>query len=246
MARAVSKAGIVPILTRLAIQGGGGPISVRRPVTADGRYQLLHTVDAKGEVDRLVMAMWVSMTAPKGRTHSPEIGEPVWIGKVYAEHVFTRLFAPPEQRKVLSFALPELAGAGIPAVPPDRYDWRPGEQLLMLPDGAKPLDRSPEPDDHVTVFGVMHTDSNHHVNSLVYPRLFEEAALRRFATHERSAALLARQVEVAYRKPCFAGDKMRIELQAYVDADGAPCAVGTFIPADGGRPHCWMRMAFAP
>ena len=31
------------------------------------------------------------------------------------------------------------------------------------------------------VFGVVHTDSNHHVNSLVYFRLFEEAALRRFA-----------------------------------------------------------------
>src|SRR5205823_12900006 len=50
---------------------------------------------------------------------------------------------------------------------------------MMELDGARALDEV-APDDFAETFGLVHTDSNHHVNSLVYIRLFEEAALRRF------------------------------------------------------------------
>jgi acyl-CoA thioesterase FadM len=61
----------------------------------------------------------------------------------------------------------------------------------------------------------VHTDSNMHVNSLVYVRLFEEAALRRFAALGKGSALLGRMLDIAYRKPCFAGQTMRVVGQAF-------------------------------
>ena len=75
--------------------------------------------------------------------------------------------------------------------------------------GADALDRA-SPDETLIVFGLVHTDSNQHVNSLVYMRLFEEAVLRRFAALGLPEPVLARRLEIAYRKPCFAGDRMHV------------------------------------
>ncbi len=233
--------GVVPILTRFVIEGGQGPVSVRRPLSAQGCYQLAHTVDERGVVDRIMLNMWLRLAAPLARTHGPpppRAGELVGVGRVFGEHVFTRAFAPPAQRKVLRLDVP-----GLPPVPPDRYLWRPPVEMLVLPPGARPLDAAPVPDPVVHVFGLTHTDSNQHVNSLVYPRLFEEAVLRRLAAHGRSSALLARFAEVGYRKPCFVGNHVRILVQAFEDAEGVG-AVGVYVPeADlGARPYCYLRM----
>src|SRR5262245_58386931 len=98
--------GIVPILTRFVMEGGGGPVSVRKPLDAAGRYQLAHTVDAAGAVNRLILNIWVDVHAPIGRTHGPHpphAGEEVRVGRAFAEHVFTRPFGPPPLRKVLRF-----------------------------------------------------------------------------------------------------------------------------------------------
>src|SRR5687768_5620972 len=40
---AIARDGIVPILSRLVIEAGGGPISVRHPLEAHGRVKLGHT-----------------------------------------------------------------------------------------------------------------------------------------------------------------------------------------------------------
>ena len=97
-----------------------------------------------------------------------------------------------------------------------------------------------------SAFGLAHTDSNQHVNSLVYPRLFEDAALRRFAALGKlKPPVLARHVEAAFRKPCFAGERYVIALQAFTIA-GKLGAVGAFL-SDGSvtaRPHCCVRMMF--
>jgi hypothetical protein len=235
-ARANAHAGIIPILTRLTIEGGGGPVSVRRPVTAAGGYQMAHTVDTDGRVNRLLLNTWASMTAPVGRTNPPQppnAGEPVFVGRVFGEHVLTRPFAPREERKVL-----RMAEGPWPEVPEDRAPWRPYERMLELPMGARPLDGGLEPDDAPIVFSLLHTDSNQHVNSLVYPRLFEEAVARRLAAHGRDSAFLARFIDTAYRKPCFAGQRVRVLLRAY-EREGRPGAVGVFVPEDarGARPH---------
>jgi hypothetical protein len=228
-ARAHAHLGIVPILSRLVIESGGGPISVRKPVTAAGAFQLAHTVDEAGATSRLLLEMWATVTGPAGRTHGPapaDAGAPVAIGRVFGEHVFTRLFAPPGERKVLRFP-----PGPWPEVPEPRRAWRPPEALLELPAGAAWLEERLTPDDAPVVFGLAHTDSNHHVNSLVYPRLFEEAALRRLAALGRPTRLLGRAVEVAYRKPSFAGQKARIVLRAF-ERGATVGAVGVFVPGD--------------
>jgi hypothetical protein len=241
---AATRSGLVPILTRFVIEGGDGPISVRWPLSASGRYQLAHTVE-HGEVDRVLFNIWVSATAPLGRMHGPppdRAGEAAFAGRVFAEHVFTRLFAPPDQRKVRRLDID-----GLEPVPEARWTWRAPEAVLTLPAGARPLDATLEPDDTAIVFGLTHTDSNQHVNSLVYPRLFQDAVLRRLHAHGRPVAVLARRLEVAYRKPCFAGDRVRFLLQTYLDGERVG-AVGILVP-DGqpdAKPYCTIQMTLTP
>lgn len=232
------RSGIIPILTRLTLEGGG-TVSTTEPLDARGAYQLAHSLDADGNVDRLIMRLWVTLSAQR------VTGEPVFVGRAYAEDVFTRLFAPPSERKVSRFAT-----EGLPDVPPTCVTWRAPEVVLELPEGAEPIDAEPVVDPAPLVFGLAHTDSNQHVNSLVYPRLFEEAALRRFDTLGRASNLLARYADVGYRKPCFAGDRMRVVLRAF-RLDGRLGAVGGFIPQAAvpregapmlNRYHCFLRM----
>ncbi len=235
-------AGILPILTRFIVEGGGGPVSVRWPLEGDGRYQLAHAANPDGSVKHLMLNMWCSMTGPAGRTYGPppaNAGQQIFVGRVMAEHVFTKLFAPPAERKIVRFDID-----GLPAVPPDRHAWRPPETVLELPPGARPLDELFIPDAAPVVFGLNHTDSNRHVNSLVYPRFFQDAALRRFAAHGLDPNVLARRLEIAYRKPCFAGQRVRILLRAFQLGDELGAA-GMVVPEDTDKPFCTVNMTFA-
>ncbi|WP_437287941.1 hypothetical protein [Sorangium sp. So ce406] len=248
----MSAQGVIPILTRLIIEGGEGPIAAREPLQLRGRYQLAHTEDAAAEVNRLILAMWLSASARRSRTYGPPppgAGEQIQVGRVFAEHVFTRPFAEAGARKVLRFESPDL-----PAVPPDRYAWRSPEALMGLPEGAEPLDAEPTLDPIPVAFGLDHTDGNQHVNSLVYPRLFAEAALRRLSAQGHGTAVLARRVELAYRKPCFAGLRARIVLRTFA-MGSALGAVGALVPdppekaasaAPDARAYCYIRTLFEP
>jgi hypothetical protein len=237
--------GIVPILSRMIVvrspDGGEAPISVNHSVEAQGLWQLAHTVDERGAVDRLILNLWVDLHGTIARTYGPRperAGERVVVGRVFAEHVFTRLFAEPGARKVVAFDFP-----GMPRVPETRHEWRDPARLLDAPERATALDDALEEDATPIVFGLAHTDSNQHVNSLAYPRLFEEAVLRRLAARGRDTRTLSSAYEIAFRKPCFAGDVARVSLRAFADGDGV-AAVGAFTSAAAGiaRPHCWVRM----
>jgi len=109
--------------------------------------------------------------------------------------------------------------------------------------------RDPEAtaDDPIRVtFGVTHTDGNQHVNSLVYPRLFEEAALRRFAATGRSTTVLARKLDIAFRRPSFAGDSVRVVLGMWESAGRIVCT-GAFLGEDENdlaRARVYVQMAF--
>jgi acyl-CoA thioesterase FadM len=102
------------------------------------------------------------------------------------------------------------------------------------------------------VFGLVHTDSNMHVNSLVYLRVFEEAALRRFATLGRGASLLGRTLDIAYRKPCFAGQTMRVVQQAFEEQGRLGVAAVLVDEKEAvsdetlarAKPHAYVRMTF--
>jgi len=240
-----SPRGAYPILSRVVAESGEGPIAVHAQIEARGFYHLAHTVGADGEVDRILLAMWARAGGPLGRTHGPQpadAGRPIEVGRVFAEHVFTRPFGPPEERKVRAL---EIDGERV--VPPARYPWQRPEAALELPAGAVALDPEPVLDPSSTVFGLDHTDSNQHVNSLVYPRLFIEAALRRLDAHGLATPpLLARASEIAYRKPCFAGERVRVRVQGFT-LDGQPGAACTLL-ADttaGEKPRCFARILFA-
>lgn len=242
--------GIIPILSRFVLEGGAGPLSVWRPVEGDGRFQLAHTVGANGAVERLVLNMWCRVYGEAGRTHGAQpknAGERILAARIFAEHVLTRPFGPPDKRKVSRIDVP-----GLPEVPPDRYAWRPPEASAELPPGAKWLDDAFSLDTTPVVFGLDHTDSNQHVNSLVYPRLFVEAALRRLWDHGRRTPLIARRAEIAFRKPSFAGERVRVALRAF--ADEKEVGVSTILvsdeeasrPLSDARPRVFARIWFAP
>ena len=247
-ASALAAEGTLPILSRFVIESGEGPLSVMSKVEGEGRFQLVHTVGATGAVERLMLNMWCNVYGESGRTNGPRpanAGERVLAGRVYAEHVFTRPFAPPEARKVTRFSTP-----GLPEVPPDRATWRPPQASIELPAGARWLDDTFTLDGAPVVFGLDHTDSNQHVNSLVYPRLFVDAALRRLWDHGRKSPLLARAAEIAYRKPSFAGERVRVALRAFAREDVAGVAAILLSdeeangPIEKASPRVFARMWF--
>ncbi len=245
---ALAAEGIVPILSRFALEGGDSPISVLSKVEGEGRFQIAHTVGGDGAVERLVLNMWCCVYGEAGRMHGPapkNAGERLLAARIFAEHVITRPFGPPEARKITRLSVP-----GLPEVPPDRYAWRPPEASSELPPGARWVDDAFTLDPTPVVFGLDHTDSNQHVNSLVYPRLFVEAALRRLWDQGRKNLLLARAAEIAYRKPSFAGERVRVALRTFErdDAVGLAAILVSDEEAHGPlsktRPRVFARMWF--
>jgi len=225
--------GILPILRRLIVTGEQGPFSVHAPLHVTGTWRLARETDG----ERIFLGMWLEARAPLGSTLAappPPDAERVLVGRIYAEHIITRPFAPPAERKVTRLDAP-----GLPSVPEDLQVFEEAEALIA----GHPLAPAGE-----HVFGLLHTDSNQHVNSLVYPRLFEEAVVR--ALSERTdvpnfSALVARTLELRYRKPFFTGERAAIALHAGAVTGGPQraAAVGTFAPTGAAlKPSCTIAM----
>lgn len=236
--------GIVPILTRLAMQAMGGPVAVHTPFEADGCYQLAHTHDAARTVNRVLLNAFVDLHAPLGHTHLPRPATPgptALVGRAFAEHVFTRPWHPSGERKVI--ALPTADG---PLVPGPTLPFREAIATLSVPGPVTWLDAQLRLDPTPLTFGLTHTDSNQHVNSLVYPALFEDAGLRRLMeVGYDTRALLVDSIDVAFRKPCFAGQRMYIWLRAF-ERSGKPGVVAYLGPKDcePQRAHCFCALTF--
>ncbi len=205
--------GILPILSRLQGQTLQGPISAASSLEVEAWYRLGFTRDSEGAVSRLLLLCGTDLFAPKGATHDPQpegAGERIHVGRVFAEHVFTRPFGPIAQRKVTSFDVqkPEV-------VLGEEYAFASAASTLQPPEGAEWLEPEFRADVAPTVFGLGHTDPNHHVNSLHYPPLFESAALRCLEAQDIATRnLRLSDFNVAYRKPCFPGDILRIHVRA--------------------------------
>lgn len=209
--------GILPILQRLTIRGERGPFSVTVPIECSGTWRIAREADG----ERLFLDMWLEARAPHASTLGsapPAEAERVLVGRAYVEHVFTRPFASPAERKVT-----RLDVRGLPPVPEDTRPFASAEALIAE-------HRLTTVREHR--FGLMHTDSNQHVNSLVYPRLFEEALT------EQDPGLLADAVELRYRKPFFAGDRAVLSL-----AHGERgVAFGAFTAPGAERPNAAVSM----
>jgi hypothetical protein len=213
-------------------------------VEGRGAYTLSHTTDDNNVATRVLFTIYAALTGRVGHTHGeppPNAGERISLGAIEAEHVFTRPFGDRANRRVHS--LPE--GCGLPSVPGERSEWRAPARLTTPPNDARRLDREPRLARRV-LFGLAHTDSNRHVNSLVYPSLFEEMALERLdELGVATAGLQVRDLEIAYRKPCFAGDRVEVMLQALRSGDRVG-AVGSFVPVgrEDRRPHGYVQIWF--
>ena len=244
MERLAREHGMLAILTRFRMRCGGGPVSVTETVEGTGVHQWSHTVDEHDVVNRIVFQIHASLHGRVGRTHGAapaNAGQPVELGSIVAEHVFTRPFVDASDRRVV--ALPP--DCGLPSVPEARTTWGVPARLATPPNDARRLDREPRLARRV-LFGLTHTDSNQHVNSLVYPALFEDMALERL--HELgvpTADLKVRDLELAYRKPCFAGERVEVVMQALRTEDRFG-VVGAFVPLDreDRRPHCYLQAWF--
>ena len=237
------KQGIVPILSRLVLESEAIAVSFTAPLEGAGRIEVAHERDAAGHVSALFLNGFAEIWGMSSRRNAAHGGKPkqlVRVGRAFGEHVLTRPFGDPSERKVLAFDV-----FGQPAVPSAQHQRERVDQTASLPPGAQPLDLDFRPDEAVWTFGLAHTDLNQHVNSLVYARLFEEAALRRCALHSRNRGLLARRLELTYRKPCFAGENLVCMVQSYV-LEGEVGAIGYLAPA--GTPpqsaNCSFRLQF--
>lgn len=250
LGRMAMRHGIRSILTRVVMEGGSDPISPREAAHTEVRWRLEHTKNDDGEVERVLLNTWLVTTAPRRESDNPVsggTGDRVVAARAYGQHVFTKpLVKPPNHR------VSRLEDESLPAVPERRGRWLAPEELLAVPESAEAIDESPRLDPTPIVFGLAHTDGNQHVNFLTYPRLGEDAALRRLYDDGVRTPLLARRAELGYRKPCFAGDRMRMALQAFRAGEGRGVIVA-FVPEsddlpregdwkDFGRAHCTARI----
>jgi hypothetical protein len=227
-------AGIVPILTRLTINSLEQPIRVDRPIESRTGFALAHDLQGT-DVSRLFMNIWCEIRGVAGKLgRNPTAGDLSLAGTLFAEHTYTRLLAAPDQRKVTRFGVD-----GLPDVPEMRYAAPAPTTAHDAPEGARWIDElAPDPAEYA--FTLDQTDSNQHVNSLVYIRVFHDALNRRLAATGRPMRLRSRAVDIAYRKPCFAGDKVRASLRLFEYADGLGAA--GLIAGDDGKPRCFVRV----
>ena len=228
--------GVIPILTRLTLESREQPIRVDRPVQCRAGFELAHARSGD-DVTRLFMNVWAEVTGVAGRIGPrPPSGELAMAGTVFAEHTFTRPLAPPDQRRVT-----RLDAEGWPAIPSARYDAPAPETAQEPPAGARwTSDVATDPAE--VVFTLDQTDSNQHVNSLVYIRIFLDAAQRQIAHAGHALKIRSRAVDIAYRKPCFAGDRVRAQVRLF-ELAGALGAAGSIVGADG-KPRCYVRVLY--
>jgi hypothetical protein len=226
-------AGVIPILTRMTINTLDQPLRVDRPNESRTGFTVAH--DRQGDDTRLYMMTWCEIRGVAGKHgRNPTAGELALAGTVFSEYVFTRPFAPPDQRKVT-----RLGVDGYPDVPELRYAAPPPASASEAPAGATYLDEL-APDSADYAFTLDQTDLNQHVNSLVYIRIFHDALNRRLAAHGRPLKLRSKAIDIAYRKPCFAGEHVRASLRLFEHADGLGGA-GLIAGADG-KPRCFVRV----
>lgn len=239
---------ILPILSRFIVEAGAAPFSVTTPLDTEAVIQFAHTLGADGQIERLMLNMWCSVHGEAGRTHGffvPNAGERLFAGRVFAEHVLTRPFDPPETRRVTEFDIP-----GFPPVPEARYSWQAPEMFMQLPANAEWIDEAFKLEPAPVVFGSDRTDSNMHVNSLVYFRMFSDAILRRLWDHGKRFALRNDTLEIAYRKPSFAGDRVHVAVRAFASGEKLGASVILINddeatgPIELARPRVFARMWF--
>lgn len=208
-AEVLQRRGILPILSRIRIDVTEHVVSPFRPCSVTGYGEQLRGV--ADDYTRVLFNVHARISAKGGHAFFPGASSDTdLVGTMFAEHVFTRPFAPREQRRVVPADI-LAAGLLIEAECP----FERASTVIAEPEGATPIDAAFVRGDVPLAMGLMHTDANQHVNSLTYPRLFEEALLRRLSALGRPLAVRARSLTIGYRRPSFAGDVLRVDTRLY-------------------------------
>ena len=231
-ARNALKQGILPILTRLTLVAHAQPIRVDRQIESHAGFELARASDGA----RLYMNVWAEIRGTSGKLsrQGGTASDAVVAGALFAEHTYTRLLGPPDQRAVTRFDVD-----GLPPVPEAVYAAPAPASAQDLPDGARWLDEvALDPVDHC--FTLDHTDSTQHVNSLTYIRIFLDAVNRRLAATGKPAKLRSRAVDIAYRKPSFVGDRVRATLRLF--ELGELLGAAGAISSEDGKPRAYVRV----
>jgi hypothetical protein len=236
--------GVSTVLSRLVMECTELRVAPRAQVRTRARYRFEHTVSPGGDVNRLLFNTWTETSVVADGTSDPV------LARAYGQRVFTRIGDGAQQRLVT-----RLEGLGGDGVPSHRGEWIPALSLLGLPAEAAPLEPSPRLDSARVVFGLSHTDGNQHVNFLVYPRFVEEAALSRFVDLGLGARFLSRRIDMRFRKPSFAGEVLRMAVQAFRVGESLG-AIAALVDDDGGprerpfselpSPRCVARIVLRP
>ncbi len=237
----VRAAGIVPILTRIEMELTEDSFSPFAPGQVSGRGDLLAADVAPGEHARVLFDIRARVDARTGHALLPR-GESQTrtVGTLLGEHVLTRLFAKEGERRVDAA---QLAALGVQ--PASSRTWEPPQSIVVPRPGLVPEGGGFVRDAVPFVFGLVHTDANQHVNSLVYPQLFEEAVLRRLRALGRNEPRLARSLVIGYRKPSFAGETTRIDVALFAGDGGRVTALGRFSGEgedDPARARVYVRL----
>jgi hypothetical protein len=235
-ARSALASGIIPILTRLTFTSLDQPIRVDRPGEVRAGFELAH--HRRSDETRLFMNVWSEVRGVAGKL-SPRTtpGELALAGSLFAEHTFTRLMAPPDQRRVERLDVP-----GYPAVPETHYAAPAPTTAQDVPPGATWIDEL-SADTSELCCTLDQTDSNQHINSLVYVRAFIEAAQRRLASAGKPGRVRSRAVDIAYRKPSFVGDRLTAHLRMF-ELAGDVGVAGFLAAPNDGKPRAYVRVLF--
>jgi hypothetical protein len=229
--------GVLPLLTRLTLTSLDQPIRVDLPIESRAGFELAAHHEG-AQVARLFMNIWCELRGAAGRIGAREPGPLAPAGRLFAEHTFTRPFAPPGQRRVT-----RLAAEGYPEIPTARHAYQAPTTAGEPPEGASWIEALTA-DPAEVAFTLDQTDSNQHVNSLVYIRMFLEAAQRRLAAGGHPLKLRSRSVDIAYRKPCFIGDRVRAHVRLFEHAGTLGAAGFIAAPGDDDKPRCYVRVLF--
>ena len=248
----LAKHGIRNVLSYVAMESEDVPLSIFSPAHSSVTIQLGHTRDESGQPNRIILNSWLETDALRATRNHPASrpsDQRVVAARAFGQHVFTKPAAARGEHRVV-----RLEGTDLPELPETEVEFFDPRSLLVLPPGATPLDSAPIIDGAPVVFGLVHTDGNQHVNFLVYPRLVEDALLRRLPELGFDAKRLGRSVEVGYKRPCFAGDHLMLLMQAF-RIDAAVGVVGAIVNAADARraleaasfdaaqrPHCAVRL----
>jgi hypothetical protein len=242
VSRIARHAGLQASLSRLAFDGQSVPVRPETRLEAAASFQYGHTIGPDGRVERRLLRLSTELRLPEpppgGATDASgsDADASRVVGRIHTEHLLTAVAPNGETPAGLEdFAFPDDGGT--------RFEWTAPSQVFSPPPNARRLEREARVG-RTVVFGPMHTDPRGRVRSLAFPRIFEEVALERFAGLGQRVDVLAREVHLTYRKPCIAGQRVDVTLQAF-ERDGTLYAVGAFMPQGlDRRPHCYVRMGF--